>query len=104
MNPRDACRCGHVRSSHAAGGCSPRSATPCACPKFAPAFPVLDAALPTWIVPLRSYRNGLTLVECRHGEAGGGHCPFCRAEPWMTEGHTLAVKRLVFAPVELKLL
>lgn len=102
---RSLCRCGHVRSSHVdgAGSCSKNAG--CPCEGWVPAYPVFDAALPLGVVAIRDLASGLSLVECRHEmPRSRSWCPWCFAEAWFTDGFRLPVRRLVFAPTELRLL
>lgn len=104
---RNLCRCGHARSSHrdGAGPCDRNYACPCV--SWAPAFSVFDVELPVGVVALRPAHAGLTVVECRHApelRSPGGWCGWCFGAPDTTAGFELAVKRLVFAPTELRLL
>lgn len=74
----------------------------CPCRSWVPAYPVLDV-LPAGVNVLREYRSGLALVACAHAQAGGARCGFCHADPHMTDGHRLLVKRLAFPPADLVL-
>lgn len=100
---RKLCRCGHVRGSHEDGPCRK-----CSCLDWEPAYLVFDVELPVGVVAVREAHEGLTLVACGHApelvSPHGPWCGFCFGTPTTTNGYLLPVKRLVFAPTELRLL
>lgn len=102
-DPRQECRCGYVRGSH-----QPVCQT-CGCRGFLHAFLVFDVELPAGVTEERVYGGqslaGQSLLACSHDpeHRRGDFCAFCKAEARFTEGLSLPVRMLGYAPLELAL-